>query len=140
MKTTSTLVALALGLGLGGSCAAADEAAAGPIPAPPGPYQSSRPYLGADQAMPYYGAMRFPFDAYERPYSGPGRYWAPSDYQRRYNRERFATRPIPPWGTPQMDASGAEAAPAAQAEAAPPQHWQPPVLRPPMWWQPPVER
>ncbi len=102
----STLAAL----GLMALCSAGAETPSSQdrlaVPAPPGPYQSSQPYLlpegGREEggAYGYYGAMQFPLPGRHRPYSGPGRYWAPSDWQQEGNRQRFATQPMPPWGEP----------------------------------------
>ncbi len=73
----------------------------GPIPAPPGPYQSSQPYLypkgsEVEGELPYFGAMAFPSMQHQRPYAGPGRYWAAEPGSS--ERQEFATVPTPPWG------------------------------------------
>lgn len=76
-------------------------AGTGPIPAPPGPYRSSMPYLydgdSAKQTLPYHGALRYPFAEHNRPYFGPGRYWGQEESSAR-DPQRLSTMPVPPWG------------------------------------------
>lgn len=108
----------------GGAASAAGQAGPEntPVPAPPGPYQSSRPYLypdGEGRDLPYYGAMQFPNVQHDRAYFGPGRYFEPEQPQAGAD-PRFSTRPMPPWGParPPMRVPGSSGSPERQSGEA----------------------
>lgn len=121
--------------------AAEPEAGVGPLPAPPGPYQSSKPYLyDGDEStrhLPYHGAMQYPFPDQNRPYFGPGRYWGRGDEAGR-EPGGFSTVPVPPWGPQRPGVANGESG-LAESESGsntdqqvPWGPWRPP--RP--YWQP----